>query len=668
MRAARLIVAASLGVIASSALAAEIPLADFAKHEQFRDVKISPEGDYLAASAVVDGKTILSLIRLSDMQGVNLRPRADSQLAEFWWVAPHRVMYTVGESLGELEAPVGTGELYAVNADGSGAALIFGQRLGGQGATHIAHGVGRLAYGQLVDPLLDDPKQALIASYPANGANLGYTRSASANGVFPEVLRIDLFNGATYSVTTSPLRNARFLTDNEGVVRFAFGIDADQSMKVWYRAGDGKPWELVFDENKDHLGVAPMAFDRKEDAVYFTCGGEHNVGGLCRWDIATRKLSTLWSGAESGVDELVPTFDDKDIVAIRSMPGRTATTLIDRNAPEAKLLASLMQQFPGEDVRITSHTRDGKKAVVLISGDTDPGQFFLYDEGARKLTFLLARRPWIKPEQMAAMEPIDLKARDGVPLHGYLTRPHGKSEAKNLPLVVFVHGGPYFVRDRWAYDPYVEALASRGYAVLQVNYRGSGDYGINFVRAGFRQWGGTMQDDVTDATRWAIAQGVADPKRVCIFGGSYGGYAALEGAVKEPDLYRCAIGYVGVYDLRLMHSRGDIPQSVFGENYLKMVLGEDESVLWDRSPIAHIDRLKSKVMLIVGGADQRVPPVQGESLHAALNKAHVKHEWIYERTEGHGFYDEGHIRDLFEKIMAFLDANIGASAAKSPSG
>src|SRR5690349_459507 len=403
MRPCRVVLAIVLLLFGVSASAAEIPIADFAKHEQFRDVKISPEGDYLAASAVVDGKTILSLIRLSDMQGVNLRPRADSQLAEFWWVAAHRVMYTIGESLGELEAPVATGELYAVNADGSGAALIFGQRLGGQGATHIAHGVGRLAYGELVDPLLDDPKQALIASYPANGANLGYTRTSSANGVFPEVLRIDLFNGATNSVTTSPLRNARFLTDNEGVVRFAFGIDADQSMKVWYRAGDGKPWEPLFDDGKDHLGLAPMTFDRKEDAVYFTCGGDHNVGGLCKWDIATRKVSTLWSGTESGVDQLVHSFDDKDIVAIRSMPGRTATTLLDKTAPEAKLLASLAQQFPGEDVRITSQTRDGKKAVVLISGDTDPGQFFLYEEGARKLSFLFARRPWIKPEQMAAM-------------------------------------------------------------------------------------------------------------------------------------------------------------------------------------------------------------------------------------------------------------------------
>jgi dipeptidyl aminopeptidase/acylaminoacyl peptidase len=261
---------------------------------------------------------------------------------------------------------------------------------------------------------------------------------------------------------------------------------------------------------------------------------------------------------------------------------------------------------------------------------------------------------------MAAAEPFAVKARDGLPLHGYLTRPPEHEAATQLPLVVYVHGGPYGIRDDWEFDPYVQMIASRGYAVLQVNFRGSGGYGHAFEQAGHREWGGRMQDDVTDATRWAIAQGVADPKRICIFGGSYGGYAALEGAVSEPDLYTCAIGYVGVYDLRMMFTRGDIPQSSYGDNYLKTVLGEDESVLWDRSPVAHVDRLKAKVMLIVGGQDQRVPPVQGESMRSALNKAHIQHEWLYQRTEGHGFYDEKNAEDLFAKVIAFLDRNIGA--------
>lgn len=640
---------------------AEVSLADFARHAQFKNIKISPKGDYLAASAIVDGKTVLSLIRLNGMKGVNVRPRDNRELADFWWVAPDRVMYSIGERNGPLEVPVGTGELFAVNADGTGDAGIFGYRMGNQGASHIAHGTSQLAVGELIDPLRDDPKNALIAIYPFNGANVGRKRTASANGVFPTVARLDLFSGVTTPVISSPLRNASFLTDNHGNVRFAFGEDADQSSKVFYRAADGKDWELVLDEKRDHQRVSPLAFNRKEDKVYFSCGGAQGTGGLCAWDVATRKLTTLWSGA-TGVRDLVRSFDGDDSIAIRSMPDRAATTLLDKNAPEAKILVGMMQQFPGEDVKITSSSRDGSKVVFFVSSDRDPGQFFLYDNTAHKASFLFARMPWIKPEQMAAMEPIALKARDGLALHGYLTRPPGKDEAKNLPLVVFVHGGPYYIRDDWAFDPYVQMLASRGYAVLQVNYRGSGDYGHDFVSAGFREWGGKMQDDVTDATHWAITQGIADPKRICIFGGSYGGYAALEGAVKEPDLYRCAIGYVGVYDLRLMSTRGDIPQSVFGENYLKMVLGDDQSVLWDRSPIAHLDRLKAKTMLIVGGQDWRVPPVQGEALHSALNKAHIEHEWLYQRTEGHGFYDEKNIEDLFGKVGEFLDRNIGAKA------
>ena len=634
-----------LGALALPAAGAEVPLADFARHEQFRDIKISPQGDYVAASAVVDGRTVLSLIRLADMKGVNVLPRDGDEVANFWWVAPHRVFYSVGTKIGGLEQPALTGELFGVDADGTDKRLMIGFR-----------GHGHPVSAGLISPLSVRDGKVLIAKYSWNGGS---------DGAFPVAALFDVDNGGSTDIGTAPMLNAQFIADNKGEVRFAYAMGKDQKTRVYYRAKRGDAWELVFEEAKDSPRVNPLRFNRAGDGVYFTCGGANGVGGVCLWDVATRKLKTVWSGTESGPQDLVTSFDDEEVVAIRSMPNRVATTLLDKNARESKLLASLMQQFPGQDVSITSHTRDGGKAVVLVESDTDPGQFFLYDAEARKLTFLLARRPWIKPEQMAPMEPVLLKARDGLPLHGYLTRPPGKSDAKHLPLVVFVHGGPYYIRDAWGYDPDVQALASRGYAVLQVNYRGSGGYGDAFVRAGFRQWGGTMQDDVTDATRWAIAEGIADAGRICIFGGSYGGYAALEGATRETDLYRCAIGYVGVYDLRLMYSRGDIPQSMFGENYLKMVLGEDESILWDRSPIAHLDRLKAKVMLIVGGADRRVPPVQGENLHSALNKAHVEHEWLYQRTEGHGFYDEKHHEELLASVMAFLDRNIGASAARA---
>jgi len=625
--------------------AAEVPVADFARHAQFRDIKISPQGDYLAASSVVDGKAVLSLVRIEDMKGVNLRPRESGEVAEFWWVAPHRVFYSIAQRMTTLEQPLLTGELYGVNADGTGKQLMIGFRANREWVS-----------ADIVRPLYVEDNKVLIAKYHWNG---------SADGMYPVAAFMNVDNGSLTDIGTSPIRNGHFVADNHGQVRFAYADGTDQKRRLYYRAKNGADWQLVFDESKGDPAVAPFGFDRDDGNAYLDCPGVHGIGGLCRWNVETRKTSVLWSGNETGIDELVPSFDRHDFVAIRTMPGRTATTLIDKSSREAKLLASLAQQFPGEDVRITSSTTDGAKVVFVVESDRDPGQFFMYDNATGKATFLFARRPWIKPDEMGSVEPITVKARDGLPLHGYLTRPPGKSDAKHLPLVVFAHGGPYGIRDRWEFDPEVQMLASRGYAVLQVNFRGSGGYGDAFVHAGYREWGAKMQDDVTDATHWAITEGIANPERICIFGASYGGYAALRGVTKEPDLYRCAIGYVGVYDLRLMYTRGDIPQSTYGDNYLKMVLGEDESVLWDRSPVAHVDLLKSRVMLIVGGEDNRVPPIQGERLHAALDKAHIAHEWLYQRTEGHGFYDEGNRAELLTKIAAFLDSNIGKVSADS---
>jgi dipeptidyl aminopeptidase/acylaminoacyl peptidase len=635
-----------LAAVPLTSMADQVPLVDFARHAQFRNIKISPQGDHLAASAVVDGKAVLSLIRLSDMKGVNLRPREDDEISDFSWVGPQRLVYTVQLKAGGFEAPFATGELYTVGADGDGQARLIGYRAKGEGIS-----------AELVFPVTTSGNRVLVATTRWNG---------SAEGTYPVAAWMDLATGKTNDIMTAPVRNATFVADNDGEIRFASARGTDQKMRVYYRVKDAAAWELLFDESRGDPVVFPAGFDRDNANAYLYCDGARKVGGLCRWNVATRTLSTLWSGEEAGVESLVGTFDDRDIVAVRSMPGRPATTLIKHDAPESKLLATLSQQFPGEDISLRSSTTDGSKVVFLVSGDRDPGQFFLYDAKARRASFLFARMPWIEPESMAAMEPISLKARDGLVLHGYLTRPPGKAEAKDLPLVVFVHGGPHGPRDEWGFDPYVQVLASRGYAVLQVNYRGSGGYGRAFEQAGYREWGGKMQDDVTDATHWAFAQGIADPKRTCIFGGSYGGYAALEGAVKEPALYRCAIGYVGVYDLRMMYSRGDIQQSLYGENYLKRVLGEDDAELTARSPLAHIDRLKAKVMLIVGGQDKRVPPAHGLALHSALSKAHVEHEWLYQRTEGHGFYDEKHVEDLYSKVLAFLDRNIGAARTDVP--
>ncbi|SFN36783.1 alpha/beta hydrolase family protein [Dokdonella immobilis] len=648
------------------AFAAEpVPLADFARHMQFKEVKISPDGAHLAVSSIIEGKVVLSIIDLASNTGLTLRPRDDDEVSEFWWVSPRRVVYSAAVHTGQLEAPSLTGELFAVDVDGKNKDTLFGFRkrgsaIAGSTGSHIQGGRPEYASATMLDTLRDDDENALIEVQRWNWSHVG---TAGGEDLHAEVRRIDVKTGKTRTVAIAPLTGARFLSDHKGAVRFVAGDDAAQKRKVYYRDNDDAEWELILDEGKTGNRVSPVAFNRDDSSAYFECGGSKNRGGLCRWDIEARTFKTLWSGTESEAIGFEETFDGQDLFAIRSMPGRPAIALLDKNAPEAKILVELMGQFPGEDVHFGNASKDGKKAIVIVEADRDPGAFYLYDAEARKLTFLMARAPWVKPENMAAMEPFSIKARDGLDLHGYLARPVGKEEAKDLPLVVLVHGGPYRVHDTWRYQPTVQALTSRGYAVLQVNYRGSGGYGDAFVKAGYGEWGAKMQDDVTDATRWAIEQGVADAKRICIFGGSYGGYAALQGAVREPGLYQCAIGYVGVYDLNLMKTRGDIPKSFFGEGYLETVLGDDEKVLAQRSPISQLERLKAKVMLIVGGQDKRVPPVQGESLRSALIKRGAEPEWLYQPTEGHGFYDEANVTDMYEKVLAFLDRNIGQGKA-----
>ena len=263
---------------------------------------------------------------------------------------------------------------------------------------------------------------------------------------------------------------------------------------------------------------------------------------------------------------------------------------------------------------------------------------------------------------MANMRPVTLKARDGVTLHGYLTLPTD-GNGKNLPLILNPHGGPHGIRDAWGWDPEAQFFATHGYAVLQVNYRGSGGYGMKFQDMGYRRWGTTMQSDLADAVHWAIGQGIADPKRICVYGASYGGYAALENSILYPGLYKCTVGYVGVYDLTLL-GRSDFSHYAFGDRYLDVVLGDDKSTLEAESPVYQADKIKDPLFIIYGGADKRVVPENAEELMAALDKLGRKYEVMYERNEGHGFTKPQHNCELHTRMLHFFDKYIGPNSVQ----
>jgi len=649
-------VACVLCLLSGPSLAGSVPFADIARHVQYDNVKISPDGHYLAATTVVNGKPMLALVDLVKQKGNMVRPREGNQVVNLWWVNDHRVLYTEGTKVAGWDRPFSTGEIFAINGDGSGAELLFGYRAGGPvKATHIQQRQPELATGTVVDTLRNDDDHVLIGVTPWN---------SGADGDFTKVYMMDVRDGSKHQVASAPVRNADFVTDHQGVVRFAYGDDSHAFMQVYYREGDGKPWTLLFHGTEEKNAPFPISFDSDDKSVYMSCFVPGKVSALCPWDVATQTMQPpVWSSATTEMTALAYSLNRKDAVVVYSMPATPSADAIVAGSDTMKAIMAISHQFPGESVRIVSSTDDGSKAVALVSSDMDPGTFYLWDAATGQTSVLLQRAPWIKPDLMASMQPVEFKARDGLVLHGYLSTPPGKEESKHMPLVVFVHGGPFDERDDWAYNPYVQALATRGYAVLQVNYRGSGGYGRGFVKAGYGQWGGKMQDDLTDATHWAIQQGITDAGRICIFGASYGGYAALEGAVKEPGLYRCAIGYVGVYDLPLMYSKGDASERVAGKNYLRYVLGSDPTMLASHSPINQLDSLKANVMLIVGGQDTRVPPQHGENLHAALQKRGIAHEWLYKADEGHGFYDEKNTVELFERVTQFLDRNLGSQSA-----
>lgn len=634
----------ALALVAVCAHAQEVSFEDLARHTQYDALKISPDGKHIGAIAVVHGKPVLALFEPDGHKGVRVQPRdASDQVVDFWWVSNKRVVYAEGLKVAHFAQPEATGELFAVNVDGTEARILVGAR------------AGQSVSADLIDTLRDDDEHVLISEDDwSAGREGGYTRA----------FVMDVRDGVAKPVATAPIRNASFLADHHGVPRFAIGWDTHAHGQVYYRASATDPWALLYSGTAEQPSVpVPTDFSADDTRVYMSCTAPNAVGAVCPWDVASKTmLAPIWSSSTVDADSLVHGLSRRDVVAVRSMPGTPATSAVIADADTVHVVAALVKQFPGEDVQVVSRTDDGSKAIVLVDSDMDPGTYYLWDAGTGKATQLVSRAPWIKPALMASMQPVEFKSRDGLTLHGYLSTSPGKEQAKHLPLVVYVHGGPFGIRDEWEYDPYVQMLATHGYAVLQVNFRGSGGYGAAFERAGYKQWGGTMQDDLTDATRWAIAQGITDASRVCIFGGSYGGYASLEGAMKEPDLYRCAIGYVGVYDMRSLYKHDAARNAKAVTSLLADTWGNDPETLAASSPINHLDRLKAHVMLIVGGQDDRVPAEQGRAMHAAMNSRGIAHEWIYKPEEGHGFYDEKNVAELFQRIVAFLDHNIGSDA------
>ncbi|MCB1693245.1 MAG: S9 family peptidase, partial [Pseudomonadales bacterium] len=327
-----------------------------------------------------------------------------------------------------------------------------------------------------------------------------------------------------------------------------------------------------------------------------------------------------------------------------------------RSHPEAAMFRQLLDVFAGSLVLITSATMDGRFWVVRTSTDTNPGIYHLLDREKNEIKTLFLERPDVEPSELAVMKPIQFESFDGAMISGYYTeaKAHGKEPA---PLVVLIHGGPG-VRDYWGYDGEVQSLATNGFSVLQVNYRGSTGYGSAFEHAGDRHWGDNVERDIMEATRWAIDQGYGRSGHVCVMGASFGAYAAVQSATLEPDMYACVVANAGIYDLSLLYTQGDIEEFYFGESFLEEKIGRDEETLKRFSPVYGVARLKAPIFIAHGAEDERAPLVHAERLRKALDDAHKPYEWFVRKHERHGFYDIANRVEFLEAAIAFMHKHI----------
>lgn len=635
----------------SLAAHAQVDVEPYVAENSFNDIKISPTGKYFALSVPVDGQTGLVIMdREKNKMVSSFRFTRDTHVGNFWWVNPERVLISVSDSFGSRDKPAPTGELYAMNADGSKKELLVGWRVQvDKTGTRIKSGKKEEEVAAfMIDPLPDDDRNVLIAVQP-------FTKDP-----YVRAERMDVYTGKRSQVARVPVNRADFMTDGKGRVRFAVGAKADNYSQLFYRESDVDEWQQINHERESGRVETPLGFSDDGATAYLRVTKPEGPSAIVAMDVASGERREI---------ERDKVFDPHAVfrdgwgvpVGVRYLGDKPRTAFFDEKSSDARMYRSLEEAFPGQRVEIASSTADGRHKVVVVSSDIDPGSIFLFDTVNKKMDFVLAQGEKINPEKMSPMSAIKLRARDGLDLHGFLTVPKG-STGKGLPMVVVPHGGPFGVFDAWGFDNDAQLLAEAGYAVLQVNYRGSGNHGRAFQGAGAKQWGGTMQDDLTDATRWAIQEGIADSGRICIYGASYGGYAALMGVAKEPDLYRCAAGYVGVYDLPRMRDENK-RIGRWATTWSDEWVGGDVPTLMATSPNRLADRIKVPVLLVAGGEDERAPIEHSKSMERALLAAGTPVETLYYPDEGHGFYKIAHKREFYRRLLAFLHGNIGGKQA-----
>ncbi|MDH3458076.1 MAG: S9 family peptidase, partial [Gemmatimonadota bacterium] len=472
-----------------------------------------------------------------------------------------------------------------------------------------------------------------------------------------DVYHLDLQSNALELVAKNPGTVLGWIADTAFHVRAALASTPEGGSELLMRSGPDDDWQsLLVWGPEDAMTSWPLGFTLDGHTLYLVDSRDVNAARLCRMELDDGTLDVVAADPEYDVNSVHIHQDTREIQMVAFTRARLDWEVLDPAL--TKDIEAIRALNPG-DFAVHSRTHDDHIWIIEFVEDTGPVSYYAFDRRTRSGTFLLHTRPDLSAYALAEMEPITLAARDGLTIHGYLTLPLGVAPT-HLPMVLDVHGGPWH-RDTWGYDPEAQWFANRGYACLQVNFRGSTGYGKQFLNAGNREWGGTMHDDLVDAVRWAVEQGIADPDRVAIYGGSYGGYAALAGATFTPDLFRCAVDIVGPSNLITFIET--IPP--YWSSYLTMLherVGNperDREFLLSRSPLTHADRIRIPLLIAQGANDPRVKQSESEQIVTVMREKGIDHEYMLFPDEGHGFAKPENRLKFYAAAEQFLARHLG---------
>ena len=608
-----------------------IPARNFADRNQFRSIKLSPDGSTIAFEGTFDGQSKIVLMNAATREPIGSIPIEDKLEFEwFRWAGSDKIILSVSFAGEFMGADVRYTRLILFHTKEYWAELL-GRKNGvieGDNVIHIAR----------------DGSHALVSV------------QASIYD-YPSVFRYDLDRKGAIRSIQGPREGVwNWVADDTGVVRMGTGWQRRQ-LRVFYRPSESAPLKLVgkLKEGDDDSKVWSLAKIVSGSDRGYGLGAKDKGGrvGLHLYDYSTGEIvETVYENPDWDVDDVL--WRDNKPLAVFYTDDRDRVVWFDDK--QSKLYDSLGKALPEEEVWITSRAEDDSRMLVWAGGPADPGAIYVYTPGERRMAQMDELRPSIDFRQLARPQTVSFKARDGVELQAYLTVPRGR-EAKNLPLIVMPHGGPFWVRDTLTYRDEVQLLANRGYAVLQPNFRGSGGYGEAFHKLGAGQIGRKMQDDLDDAMDWAVAQGIADKARACLVGGSYGGYAAIWGVIRNPDRWRCAASWAGVtdwdrilrYDRKFLSRKGR-------EDWEELVEGDGSASLDEVSPYRLAAQLSRPLLLAHGTEDTNVPFSQYRSMRdAAAKGAPVAPQLLVIEEEGHSFStpeNEGLWYETLDKFLA----------------